>query len=116
MRRGRSAINDFVGVLASVPRDFGRLLREARRGRTRVDLDLKRLDSFGHQLEQTIDRATKGSMTASLVIGSAIVMTVPGGPTVFGVPALLALGLLGYVVAFMNSVWILYGIWRSGKR
>jgi ubiquinone biosynthesis protein len=116
MRRGRSAINDFVGVLASVPRDFGRLLREARRGRTRVDLDLKRLDTFGHQLEQTIDRATMGIMTASLVIGSAIVMTVPGGPTVFGVPALLALGLLGYVVAFMNSVWILYGIWRSGKR
>jgi ubiquinone biosynthesis protein len=116
MRRGRSAINDFVGVLASVPRDFGRLLREARRGRTRVDLDLKRLDSFGHQLEQTIDRATMGIMTASLVIGSAIVMTVPGGPTVFGVPALRALGLLCYVVAFINSVWILYGIWRSGKR
>jgi ubiquinone biosynthesis protein len=99
-----------------VPRDFGRLLREARRGRTRVDLDLKRLDTFGHQLEQTIDRATMGIMTASLVIGSSIVMTVPEGPTLLGVPALVVLGLLGYLGAFMNSIWIIYGIWRSGKR
>ena len=114
--RGRSAINDFVGVLESVPRDFGRLLREARRGRTRVDLDLKRLDSFGHQLEQTIDRATMGIMTASLVIGSAIVMTVPVGRRCSECPRCSCLGLLGYIVAFMNSVWILYGIWRSGKR
>ena len=116
MRRGRGAINDFVNLIGSVPRDFGRLLRDARRGRTRVDLDLKRLDSFGHQLDETIDRATMGIMTASLVIGSSIVMTVPGGPTLLGMPALLILGLLGYLMAFMNSVWIIYGIWRSGKR
>jgi len=28
---------------------------------------------------------------------------------------LTALGFLGYLVAFLNSVWILYGMWRSGK-
>jgi len=116
LRRGRSAISDFISLIGSVPRDFGRLLRDARRGRTRVELDLKRLDRFGQQLDDTIDRATIGIMTASLVIGSSIVMTVSGGPTIFGMPALLILGLLGYLLAFMNSVWIIYGIWRSGKR
>jgi ubiquinone biosynthesis protein len=34
-------------VAAACPRDLARLLREARRGKTRIDLDLKRLDSFG---------------------------------------------------------------------
>jgi hypothetical protein len=24
-------------------------------------------------------------------------------------------GLIGYVVAFFNSLWILYGIWRAGR-
>src|SRR5207249_657787 len=105
LRRGRSAISDFISLIGSVPRDFGRLLRDARRGRTRVELDLKRLDRFGQQLDDTIDRATIGIMTASLVIGSSIVMTVSGGPTIFGMPALLILGLLGYLLAFMNSVW-----------
>ena len=98
-----------------MPRDLARLLRDARRGKTRIDLDLKRLDTFGRQLDRTIDRATMGIMTASLVIGSSIVMTVHGGPTVFGMPVLTMLGLAGYVVAFFNSVWIIFGIWRSGK-
>ena len=54
-------------------------------------------------------------MTASLVIGSSIVMTVQRGPDVFGIPLLTMLGVVGYVVAFFNSVWIIVGIWRSGK-
>jgi ubiquinone biosynthesis protein len=54
-------------------------------------------------------------MTASLVIGSAIVMTVHEGPSVLGIPLLTAVGVVGYVVAFVNSVWIIFGIWRSGK-
>jgi ubiquinone biosynthesis protein len=102
-------------LVSSVPRDLARLLREARRGKARVDLDLKRLDSFGRQLDRTLDRVTVGIMTASLVIGSAIVLTVQEGPSFLGIPVLPALGLLGYVAAFLNSLWILYGIWRSGR-
>jgi ubiquinone biosynthesis protein len=115
VRRGRSAVGEFFDLLSSVPRDFARLLREARRGKTRVDLDLKRLDSFGRQLDRTLDRATVGILTASLVIGSAIVLSVEGGPRLLGIPVLPVLGLLGYVAAFLNSLWILYGIWRSGR-
>jgi ubiquinone biosynthesis protein len=115
VRRGRGALDEFFSVAASVPRDLARLLREARRGKARVDLDLKRLDSFGRQLDRTLDRVTMGIMTASLVIGSAIVLTVEGGPELLGVPVLPALGLAGYLMAFVNSLWIVYGMWRSGK-
>lgn len=116
VRRGRNAVGEFFGVISSVPRDLARLLREARRGRMRVDLDLKRLDSFGRQLDRTLDRATVGILTASLVIGSSIVLTVRDSPAVFGIPVLPVLGLLGYVLAFLNSIWIVYGIWSSGKQ
>jgi ubiquinone biosynthesis protein len=115
VRRGRAALDEFFNVAASVPRDLARLLREARRGKTRIDLDLKRLDSFGLRLDRTLDRVTMGIMTASLVIGSAIVLTVEGGPRIFGVQVLPVLGLAGYVMAFLNSLWIIYGIWRSGR-
>jgi ubiquinone biosynthesis protein len=114
--RGRSALEEFLNVVGSVPRDIARLTRDARRGKARIDLDIRRLDSFGDQLDKTLDRVTMGIMTASLVIGSSIVMTVSGGPTVLGIPLLVVIGFAGYAVAFVNSIWVIYGIWRQSKR
>ena len=116
LRRGQATLANAFGLVTTVPRDLARLIKDARRGRMRVDLDLKRLDSFGDRLDNTIDRVTIGIMTASLVIGSSIVMTVGSGPTLFGVPVLTLLGLLGYLIAFVNSLWIILSIWRSGRR
>ena len=115
-RRAQVTLSDFLGLVTSMPRDLARLVKDARHGRMRVDLDLKRLDSFGDRLDSAIDRATIGIMTASLVIGSSIVMTVAEGPTLFGVPLLTFFGLFGYLIAFVNSLWIILSIWRYRRR
>lgn len=115
LKRGQEMLGDSWALLTSMPRDLSRLIKDARHGRMHVDLDLKRLDSFGDRLDSTIDRLTIGIMTASLVIGSSIVLTVSGGPTLFGMPLLTVLGSLGYVIAFANSLWIIFSIWRSGR-
>src|SRR5262249_1946017 len=78
LRRGQATLTDFLGLVASIPRDLARLVKDARHGRMRVDLDLKRLDAFGDRVHDALDRATIGIMTASLVVGSSIVMTVSG--------------------------------------
>ena len=116
VKRGQHNVEQFLNVVGAVPRDAARLLKEIRRGRLRVDLDLKRLDTFGRRLDDIIDRITVGIMTASLVIGSSIVMTVQSGPKLFGMPLLTVLGLLGYLVAFVNSVWIIFSIWRANRK
>ena len=110
--RGRKSLREALEVVADLPRDLRHLLRDARLGRVKVDLDLKRLDHFGHQLDSASNRLTMGILTASLVIGSSIIMTVEGGPELFGLPLF---GLLGFLIAFFNSVWIIFSIWRSGK-
>jgi ubiquinone biosynthesis protein len=110
--RGRKSVRETLEVLADVPRDLRHLLRDMRRGRVKVDLDLKRLDHFGYQLDSASNRLTMGILTASLVVGSSIIMTVEGGPQLFGLPLF---GLLGFLIAFLNSLWIIFSIWRSGK-
>jgi ubiquinone biosynthesis protein len=115
LRRSQASLANAFGLLTTVPRDLARLVKDARRGRMRVDLDLKRLDSFGERLHNTIDRMTIGIMTSSLVIGSSIVMTVGGGPALFGIPLLTLLGLFGYLIAFFSSLWIILAIWRSDR-
>ncbi|MFZ5482696.1 MAG: ABC1 kinase family protein [Pseudomonadota bacterium] len=106
-RRVQRGLKDLGEVITSLPRDLTRLLRQARRGRMRIDLDLKRLDHFGKQLNDAANRLTVGVLTASLVIGSSIIMTVPQAP--------FLLGLFGFVLAMANSIWLVYSIWRSGK-
>lgn len=112
MARGSKSVREALDVVANLPRDLQHLLRDIRRGRVKVDLDLKRLDQFGHQLDSASNRLTMGILTASLVVGSSIIMTVEGGPKLFGLPFF---GLVGFLIAFFNSLWIIFSIWRSGK-
>src|SRR6516225_4004850 len=116
LRRGQATVSEFLGLVASVPRDLARLVKDARHGRMRVELDLKRLDSFGVRVHSAVDRATIGIMTASLVVGSSIVMTVAGGPTLFGVSLLTYCGFAGYLGGFVNGLSIILSIWRYGRR
>ncbi|BBP01484.1 ABC1 kinase family protein [Sulfuriferula nivalis] len=106
MKRGRKSLKEAFEVVAGLPRDLARLMREARRGRLRIDLDLKRLDQFGQQLDRASNRITMGILTASLVIGSSIVMTVDGWRF---------MGFIGFLLAFFNSLWVIVSIWRSGR-
>lgn len=106
MKRGRKSLRDAFEVVSGLPRDLARLMREARRGRLRIDLDLKRLDQFGQQLDRASNRITMGILTASLVIGSSIVMTVDGWRF---------MGFIGFLLAFFNSLWVIVSIWRSGR-
>jgi ubiquinone biosynthesis protein len=111
-KRLKRNLREVGEIITGLPRDLARVFRQARRGHLRIDLDLKRLDHFGQQLDQAANRLTMGVLTASLVIGSSIVMTIKGGPELFGLPLF---GLLGFIIAFLNSLWILLSIWRSGK-
>jgi ubiquinone biosynthesis protein len=116
VRRAQQTLGELYGLVSSMPRDLARLVKDARHGRMRFDFDLKRLDRFGDRLHSAMNRATVGIMTASLVVGSSIVMTVGEGPRLFGVSLLTYCGLVGYLVAFVNSLWIIFSIWRSSRR
>lgn len=111
-KRAQHVFTDTVGVLAGLPRDVSRFFKELRRGRAHIDLDLKRLERFGARLDRATSRLTVGLLTASLVIGSSIVMTIEGGPRIFGMPVL---GFFGFLIAVFNSFWLIVSIWRSGR-
>lgn len=109
--RSRRAIGDTLGLVASLPSQLRPLLRSLRRGRFNINLDVERLKHFGEQMDHSVNRLTIGVVVAALIIGSSIVMTVTGGPTLLGLPVF---GLLGFLGAVLGSLWLLYSIWRSG--
>lgn len=112
VKRGWRSLSDFINVLADTPRDIRRLLRVARRGALQINLDINHLEELTNQIDYSASRITVGLVTSALIIGSSIVMTVSGGPTMFGLPLL---GFIGFVGAGIGGVWLLYSIWRGGQ-
>jgi ubiquinone biosynthesis protein len=105
-QRGWQALRQVAGLLGGLPRDLARLLRTARKGRIQVQIDITELRSVGDQLERAAQRIAVSLIIAALIVGSSIVMTVGGGPTLLGLPAF---GLLGFIGATLGALWLLFG-------
>jgi ubiquinone biosynthesis protein len=112
-RRGLRAARTAFEIAAELPRDLRQALRAARHGRLQVHVDVTGLERFGHQLERAANRMTIGMVTAALIIGTSIMATVEGGPTLLGLPFL---GLAGFLGAALGGAWLLLSIWRSGRK
>jgi hypothetical protein len=63
-----------------------------------VGIELAHLKRVGDQIDRAANRLAMALVIAALIIGSSIVMTVEGGPTLFGLPAFGFLGFVGAVV------------------
>jgi ubiquinone biosynthesis protein len=111
-KRGKRGLTHLTEALTGLPGDVSQVLREAARGRLKLNLDLKRLDHFGHQLDHSTNRLTMALITAALIVGSSIVMTVHGGPTIFGLPAF---GFVGFFLAFVIGIMLMISVWRAGR-
>ncbi len=112
-RRGWRNVLSMVDMLASFPKEMHHLLRATRKGLIPVEISVKRLDSHVDKIDRAVSRLTMGIVTAALIIGTSIMMTVKGGPEIMGLPAF---GFFGYIFAALGGIWLLISIWRSGRR
>ena len=108
--RAWQTLRHTLAVAEQLPHDVSRLLRNARRGRVHVGIELAHLKRVGDQIDRAANRLTMALVIAALIVGSSIVMTVQGGPTLFGLPAF---GFLGFASAFVGGLWLVRAIWRS---
>ncbi|MBD8695052.1 2-polyprenylphenol 6-hydroxylase [Stenotrophomonas sp. 169] len=113
LRRGRRSLLGMIDLAGELPRDLRRLVQAARRGRLQIKVETNALKGFGDQVNQAANRLVVGIITAALIIGSSIVMHSVGG---LSSRWLLVLGVGGFIGAGLCGVWILFSIWRSGRR
>lgn len=101
-----------LAVAEQLPADVTRLLRNARRGKVQVGIDIAHLKRVGDQIDRAANRLAMALIIAALIVGSSIVMTVQAGPTLFGLPAF---GFIGFASAFAGGLWLVRAIWRSSR-
>lgn len=112
-KRAWQTLRRGLAVAEQIPHDISHALRNLRRGRMQLHIDLAHLKRVGDQLDRAANRLSLALVIAALIIGSSIVMTVSGGPTLFGLPAF---GFLGFCGAVLGGVWLVRSIWRSTHR
>ncbi len=112
LKRGVSQTTDLIELLAQLPADLKDLMRSVKRGGLQMNVDLTRLDHFGHQLDRAASRMTIGLVIAALIVGTAIVSSIDNQPSVFGLPAW---GFFGFLMAAFMGLLLLFSIWRGDK-
>jgi ubiquinone biosynthesis protein len=111
-KRGWRNVISVLDLLSSLPKDLRKLLRATRKGAFQVEITVRHIGLYVNILDKAVSRLTIGLVTAALIIGSSIIMTVKGGPELFGLPAF---GFLGYTFATASGIWLLLSIWKSGN-
>ncbi len=112
LKRGWQSITSTFDIVTGLPKDLRNLFRAIRRGTFKVNIDIERLDRFAIRIDKALGRLAMSSVIAALIIGSSIVMTVQGGPTIMGLPFL---GFIGFSGAVIGAIWLLFSIWHRGK-
>ncbi|MGR8934151.1 MAG: ABC1 kinase family protein [Gammaproteobacteria bacterium] len=101
-----------VDLFSALPKELHHLLRASRQGAIQVDINVKGVGRHVDKIDMAISRLTMGIVTAALIVGTSIIMTVKGEPEILGLPVF---GFIGYVFASIGGIWLLFSIWRSGK-
>ncbi len=83
------------------------------RGQLRVNMELASAEEPMRMLSEMVNRLTMALIVVGLYVGSSIVYFAGVPPIVFGIPVV---GFMGYVVAFVLSVWIVFDIYFKGRR
>lgn len=113
-RRGWRTLTSSLGMLTSLPQDLRYILRAVRKGKLQVQIDVPTLKQFGDMLDRAASRLALSVVTAALIVGTAIVMTVEKKEATL--PGGLSYGMLGFIGAVIGGVWLLISIWRGGRK
>jgi ubiquinone biosynthesis protein len=120
MSRKRNGLGKLVSQIPSAAFEMSRLAKTApasirsilskiEAGKLEVEFEHKDLNTFTGEMERTSNKISLALILSALIIGSALVLTIDKGVTLFGLPVL---GLVGFLFSAIIGVWLVIGILR----
>lgn len=96
-----------LGYAHDIPGHINRTLRKLSEDDLRIQLEHRNLDHFILELERSSNRLVVGLVVASLIVASALIIS-HGASTIW-------MTLPTYVLSSLLAIWLIYGIFRSGR-
>ena len=98
---------NLLGCAHDIPGYVSRTLRKLSEDDLRIQLEHRNLDHFILELERSSNRLVVGMVVASLIVASALIIS-QGASTIW-------VTLPTYVLSSLLAIWLVYGIFRSGR-
>lgn len=106
------AVTTAVQLLRELPAECERILRRVENDDLTLNFHHQGLEEVSDSLNSASNRITLGVIIGSLLIGSSLIITTGIQPYLFGFPAI---GIVGYLLSAVLSVWIVVDIIRHGR-
>lgn len=105
---------DYGELGISLPRLLLQLMRKAQDGNLVMGMEMRGTEHIMTQLNNMVNRLSVSTLTASFIMGLSIMLAVfhPKGWEWFA-GWIFA---IGFITASMMGVWLIYSVWRSGRK
>lgn len=113
LRAGGMGLWHWVQTLRDAPRVVRSVIRRFERGQLTVQIRHQHLDQLMGEMDRTSNRIAFSVVLGSVIVGSSLVLHAKLGPK-WG-EDISILGLLGYGIAGLLGLWLLFAILRGGK-
>ena len=114
----------YVGKYArAMPKFLHDILRQVAKGKQRVEIWHDGFRQFDVKFEKSLNRLTVGLVISASILAAALVLNSAQKVLVFSINLLglqdvsltALLGIVGYIIATVLGVWLIFSIYRSGK-
>jgi len=112
LKEAAAAFSDYKDLFESFPVHADRILKKITDDKFRIEFLHRGLEEFMGEMDRSSNRLTFGLIVAALIIGSSMIITSPSKIIIMGYPAL---GIIGFVLASVLGLWLVFQIMRSGK-
>jgi ubiquinone biosynthesis protein len=110
--RARDVVRDSASAARRMPGDVAAVLQKLRDDRLEVQFVHRNLDHFVREMDRSSNRLSMAVVIGSVIVGSSLIIQTGAGATAFGYPVV---GLLGFVMAGVLGVGLVFGVLRSGR-
>ena len=105
-------LSDIADVLVDTPKQFNRLLRKTLRDEISFKIDPIGMDKLITDIDRSSNRIAFSLVVAAIIVGSSILIQSDVGGRIFGLPTV---GAIGFLVAILLGLRLLFSILRSGR-
>jgi ubiquinone biosynthesis protein len=112
LKKARKNLEELSSFTESLPRHLRVIIGKIKRDDIKVNIEVTHLERFIRDFDRSTNRLSFALIISGITISSSVIIHARMGRIVFGYPVL---GLIGYIMAGILGLWLVWGIIRSGR-